>query len=96
MHISSIKQALPTQASSPGKSADVPPGLARRELALPPGIEKKMDDGGVAPAGIAKRFPAAAIVPPEAPVDPSSDGGVLAVEATTNGPTTNPLVDILA
>ena len=95
MHISSIKQALPAQASSLGKSADVPPGLARRDPALPPGIAKKVDDGGVVPAGIAKRFPAA-IVPPEAPVDPSSDGGVPAVDATTSGTTTTPLVDILA
>ena len=76
-----------------GKSAVVPPGLARRDLELPPGIAKKLDDGGVVPAGIAKRFPAATL-PPEAPVEPSSDAGALPVDATANS-TVTPVVDLL-
>ena len=93
MHIPNTRQTVSTQASSTGKSADVPPGLARRGLGLPPGIAKKLDDGGLAPAGIAKRFPAAA-VQPEAPVDPSSDVSVLTVDATGNS-TVTPVVDLL-
>ena len=93
MHISATRPAIATQPSSPGKSAVVPPGLARRSLDLPPGIAKKLDDGGVAPAGIAKRFPAAA-VQLEAPVEPSSDAGVLPVDATTTS-TVTPVVDLL-
>lgn len=92
MHISGTRPAGATQPSSPGKSAVVPPGLARRDLELPPGIAKKLDAGGAAPAGIAKRFPAAA-VQPEAPIEPSSDGGVLPPDGTTNSTVTS--VDLL-
>lgn len=92
MHVSGTRPALATPPSPPGKSAVVPPGLARRSLDLPPGIAKKLEDGGVAPAGIAKRFPAAA-VQPEVPVEPSSDS-VLPVDATTNS-TVTPVVDLL-
>ena len=46
-----------------GKSKEVPQGLQRRELELPPGIAKKLDAGGTLPAGILKRFPAAAPAP---------------------------------
>jgi hypothetical protein len=37
------------------------PGLEGRGLNLPPGIAKKLEAGGIAPAGIAKRFPTAAV-----------------------------------
>ena len=68
MHISSIGSAAPAQLTSPGKSKAVPPGLARRELDLPPGITKKLEAGGTMPPGIAKRFPSATVQP----VDPQS------------------------
>ena len=71
MHISSTGPAAPAQILAPGSSKIVPPGLARRGLDLPPGIAKKLDAGGTAPAGIAKRFPAAT-VQPGASVEPSS------------------------
>jgi len=58
MHISSTAIAIPAQQSS-GKSKAIPPGLANRRLSLPPGIAKKLAAGGIPPAGIAKRFPAA-------------------------------------
>ncbi len=59
MHISSAVPVTASQLSSSGKSKVVPPGLAGRGLDLPPGIAKKLEAGGIAPAGIAKRFPAA-------------------------------------
>jgi hypothetical protein len=59
MHISSTAPAIAAPQSSPGKSNAVPPGLANRNLSLPPGIAKKLAAGGIPPAGIAKRFPAA-------------------------------------
>jgi len=93
MHISATKAAVATPPSSPGKSAVVPPGLARRDLDRPPGITKKMEDGGVASAGIARRFPAAA-PPPEALVEPSSDAGAPPADAATNS-TVTPVVDLL-
>jgi hypothetical protein len=93
MHISATKAAVATPPSSPGKSAVVPPGLARRDLDRPPGITKKMEDGGVAPAGVARRFPAAA-PPPDAPVQSSSEAGVPPADAATNG-TVTPVVDLL-
>ena len=68
MHISSIGSAAPAQLTSPGKSKAVPPGLARRELDLPPGIAKKLEAGGTMPPGIAKRFPSGTVQP----VDPQS------------------------
>jgi hypothetical protein len=40
-------------------SKATPPGLASRDLELPPGIAKKLEGGGTLPPGIAKRFPAA-------------------------------------
>jgi len=61
MHISSVVPVTPSQLSSSGKSKVVPPGLAGRGLNLPPGIAKKLKAGGIAPAGIATRFPAAAV-----------------------------------
>jgi hypothetical protein len=61
MHISSNLPATAPQLSSTGKSEVVPPGLERRGLNLPPGITKKLEAGGTAPAGIAKRFPAATV-----------------------------------
>jgi hypothetical protein len=64
MHIFSIGSAAPAPLTSPGKAKAVPPGLARRELDLPPGIAKKLD--GTIPPGIAKRFPSATVQP----VDP--------------------------
>jgi hypothetical protein len=59
MHISSAVPVAASQLSSSGKSKAVPPGLAGRGLSLPPGIAKKLEAGGIAPAGIARRFPAA-------------------------------------
>lgn len=57
MHISGVVSAHVPQLA--GKSKEVPPGLQRRELDLPPGIAKKLEADGTAPPGIAKRFPAA-------------------------------------
>ena len=61
MHISSTVPVIPSQLPSPGKSKVVPPGLADHGLSLPPGIAAKLEGGGTAPAGIAKRFPAATV-----------------------------------
>lgn len=61
MHISSAVAAIPSQLPSSSKSKVVPPGLADRGLSLPPGIAKRLAAGGIAPAGIAKRFPAATV-----------------------------------
>jgi hypothetical protein len=61
MHVSSAVPAIPSPLPSSGKSKIVPPGLADRDLALPPGIAKKLEAGGIAPAGIAQRFPAATV-----------------------------------
>jgi hypothetical protein len=63
MHVS---KTAPLQSS--GMSNVVPPGLARRGLDLPPGIAKKLQNGGELPPGIAQRFPAASA--------PTSDSGV--------------------
>jgi hypothetical protein len=59
MHISSAAPATTSLPSSSGKSTAVPPGLANRDLDLPPGIRKKLANGGSVPPGIANRFPAA-------------------------------------
>jgi hypothetical protein len=59
MHISSTAPATTSLPSSSGKSTAVPPGLANRDLELPPGITKKLANGGSVPSGIANRFPAA-------------------------------------
>jgi hypothetical protein len=69
MHVSSIGAAHIPQA--PGNK-DVPPGLQRRDLDMPPGIAKKLDADGTVPPGIAKRFPAA-VVPTETPSEPTTD-----------------------
>ena len=61
MHISSAVPAIPSQLPSSSKSKVVPPGLANRGLGLPPGIAKNLETGAIAPAGIAKRFPAATV-----------------------------------
>ena len=81
MHISSTTPAIPTQLPSPDKH--VPNGLSGRG-GLPPGIAKKLEDGGTAPPGILKRFPAATPTPPAA--DSPPDSGVqlnITVLATT-------------
>ena len=67
MQISSLGAAH--ISASAGKSKDIPPGLQRRELDLPPGIAKKLEAGGTAPRGIVNRFPAAA-APTETPSEP--------------------------
>jgi len=91
MHISATKAAIATAPSSAGKSALVPQGLAPRGLALPPGIAKKLDDGGAAPAGIANGFPPAGT--PETPIENASDAAVLTTDVGTAA--TTPLVDVL-
>lgn len=83
MHINGVASSgLP---DSSGKSKGVPPGLARRELDMPPGIAKKLDGGVEAPSGILKRFPAAGPVPENLP-EPIQE----------NSPADGQLVDILA
>jgi hypothetical protein len=77
MHICSALPATAPQPSSSGKSKVVPPGLAGRGLNLPPGIAKKLEAGGIAPAGIAKRFPAATVqvgMPTSETTAPPPDG----------------------
>jgi len=62
MHVSAVTApALPATPLTSGKSKLVPPGVARRELDLPPGIQKKAE--GTLPPGIDKRFSGAAPVP---------------------------------
>jgi hypothetical protein len=75
MHISGAGAAVTAQPHSNNKSADVPPGLSRRGLDLPPGIAKKIEAGGAAPDGIAKRFPAAAPPAPQTSSPPSEPAG---------------------
>lgn len=70
MHISGISVA---QVPPAGKSKDVPPGLERRGLDLPPGIAKKLEGGGSAPSGIVNRFPAATVAPADSSNDTSTD-----------------------
>jgi hypothetical protein len=77
MHIAA-RSAVPTQPPSTGKFTEVPPGLARRGLALPPGISKKLEssDAYAVPEGIAKRFLAQATPPtPENTQDVSTPSG---------------------
>ena len=90
MHISGSRSAIATQPVTLGKSTEVPPGLARRGLDLPPGIAKKLDDGGVTPAGIAKRFSAPT---PVTTVEDASEGNVSGANSTGTTPTS---VDKLA
>jgi hypothetical protein len=74
MHVpATTAPALPTTLPTTNKSKLIPPGLARRELALPPGIQKRVDAGETPPPGIAKRFPAAAPTPE--PVAPQTGSG---------------------
>jgi hypothetical protein len=49
-----------------GRSKEVPPGLQKRDLALPPGIGTKFATDGTKPPGIENRFPALAAtdIPP--------------------------------
>lgn len=65
---------------SPGKSQETPAGLAKRDLELPPGIARKLENGGEVPAGIAKRFPVTAPTsePAPAPVEQGAtpEGGI--------------------
>ena len=74
MHIS---KTAPSQLPGSGVSNAVPPGLARRGFDLPPGIAKKLDNGGEVPPGIAQRFPAA--------TPPASDSSVTGT--STDAPT---------
>ena len=75
MKVSSGVAPLAAKLASPGMSKATPPGLARRDLELPPGIAKKLEGGGTLPPGIAKRFPAAIepVTPPTEviPTDPA-------------------------
>jgi hypothetical protein len=60
MHITATRAVVPTLRPSNETSTAVPPGLARRDLPLPPGINKKLESGGALPEGILKRFSAVA------------------------------------
>jgi len=75
MRVSSGVAPLAAKLTSQGMSKATPAGLARRDLELPPGIAKKLENGGVLPPGIARRFPAAAepVTPPTEviPTDPA-------------------------
>ena len=93
MHISSTAPAIPAQQSSPGKSKAVPPGLANRKLGLPPGIAKKLAAGGIPPAGIAKRFPAAIETP--TPETGGSDVGTAAPITVGSSQDSTQSVDLL-
>jgi hypothetical protein len=93
MHISSTAPAIPAQQSSPGKSNAVPPGLANRNLSLPPGIAKKLAAGGIPPAGIAKRFPAAIETP--SPETGGSDTGSAAPITDGSSQDSTQSVDLL-
>jgi hypothetical protein len=95
MHISNNLPAAAPQLSSAGKSEVVAPGLERRGLNLPPGIAKKLETGGTAPAGIATRFPAAA-VQGEAPTSDitGTDSGNATQVSDGSQPNT-PSVDLL-
>jgi hypothetical protein len=55
MHVSANASVLATTPLVSGKSNLLPPGLARRELDLPPGI-KNRPAGAAQPPGIANRF----------------------------------------
>ena len=77
MHISATAPpAVSTTSPASGKSKVVPPGLARRDLELPPGIARKLGAGGAVPPGISRRFPAAAPLL-DAPIEaaPNPDTG---------------------
>jgi len=93
MHISSNLSAAAPQLSSTGKSEVVPPGLAKRGLDLPPGIAKKLEAGGTAPAGIAKRFPAATVK--EAPTSDITGTDSADAAQASDGSQPSPSVDLL-
>jgi hypothetical protein len=88
MHISSTAPPTTSLPSSSGKSTAVPPGLANRDLELPPGITKKLANGGNVPPGIAKRFPAATSDTTNAQTD-----GVMPADTSSQDSTTS--VDLL-
>ena len=92
MHIAGLRSAVAAQPATLGKSNEVPPGLAKRDPGLPPGIAKKLANGGIMPPGIAKRFPAP--TPSEAPPTDSADSSALVVSVTTTEATAT-LLDIL-
>ena len=87
MHISSTGPVTSTQPASPGKS--VPPGLAKRDPALPPGIAKKLAAGGTPPPGIAKRFPAATVTPTLDTTETETGGAASAADASSPDNTTS-------
>ena len=94
MRVSSGVAPLAANLTSPGMSKTTPPGLARRDLELPPGIAKKLEGGGVVPPGIAKRFPAAAApVTPPTEVIPTDPAGMPPV--TDGSSPETPSLDLL-
>ena len=95
MHISGTAAATPSQLPSSGKSKVVPPGLAGRGLDLPPGIAKKLAAGGIAPAGIAKRFPAATVQAGTPSETTGSDTSGAVPPADGSSPDNTPSVDLL-
>ena len=94
MHISNTGPVTSTQPASPGTSKIVPPGLAKRDPALPPGIAKKLAAGGTPPPGIAKRFPAAIVPPTPDATETETGGGAPAADASSPDNTTTS-VDLL-
>jgi hypothetical protein len=96
MQITSAAPTTSSQLPSTSKSKVVPPGLANRGLDLPPGIAKKLEAGGTAPAGITKRFPAVA-VQGGAPASETNETDVDGVASPPDGSPqdTDPSVDLL-
>jgi hypothetical protein len=96
MHISKTASAIPSQLPQSGKSKVVPPGLAGRGLDLPPGIARELEAGGVAPAGIAKRFPAATVQAGAPTSTTRTDADGVAPLADGSSQDSTPSVDLLA
>jgi hypothetical protein len=94
MHISGTTP-VPPQISASGKSKDVPPGLFRRGLDLPPGIARKLAAGGTPPPGILKRFPAATPTPEPTPPAPDAVSGA-GIPNSDGSSNTTPSIDIVA
>ena len=91
MRVSSGVAPLAAKLTSAGMSKATPPGLARRDLELPPGIAKKLEHGGALPPGIDKRFPAAAEpARPPTEVVPTDPAGTPPV-TDGSSPETSPL-----
>ena len=90
MHISTVGSPAPAQLPSSGKSKAVPPGLARRELGLPPGIAKKLGAGGTTPPGIAKRFPSATAQPGDPQSSPETSPETVAAQSSVTTPADGP------